>query len=314
MTLCSSANAEDARTDGRGAPRPIRWSPLDKLTAGYTACSAGVLLVRAIDHTLPFTMDELIGLHLAHVLLVVLVILAVRARAAAAPNRSVLAEWYPLVVLMAVYGSIGVLNGPLAHLGASYDQVVQAWEVRLLGRMTPVLWGGHVGPTAVTWWLGLSYVLFFPMVIAVPAILWRRGHTEDARRAIFSISLTFFSCYLLFLLFPVAGPAYAWGWPEAQQAGQLPVRMVRSLNDQGDSWGSAFPSSHVAASATAAMLAMHSCRRLGSLALPIALGILGGVVYFQVHYVLDAVAGLLIAGVATWGAFRLWARRSHATA
>ena len=46
-------------------------------------------------------------------------------------------------------------------------------------------------------------------------------------------------------------------------------------------------------------------RPLGIVLLPFALGILVGVVYFQVHYAVDAVAGLIIAVFATTMAARL---------
>ncbi|MCA9723118.1 MAG: phosphatase PAP2 family protein, partial [Gemmatimonadetes bacterium] len=114
-------------------------------------------------------------------------------------------------------------------------------------------------------------------------------------------------------LFPVAGPAYVRGWPETQAGSDLPIRLVRSLNDQGDSWGSAFPSSHVAASAAALMLGMNGCRRLGTALLPIAVGILLAVVYFRVHYVLDAVAGLALATLIVTTLYRLWPLRADPT-
>lgn len=282
------------------------FSALDLLTATYTLCSATVLLVRStvVDHRV--TARYLPWLLLAHLLLIVLVILARKARKDAAPHLSVLAEWYPLVVLMAVYGSIGLLNGPLQHLGASLDPVVIGWEAKLKGPQILDRWAGHPGPGYINWFLSVSYLGFFPMVIAAPVVLWIQGKKDHARRAIFGISLTFFTCYLIFLLFPVAGPSYVLGWPDTQAGSDLPVRLVRSLNERGDSWGSAFPSSHVAASATALGLGMLGCRKLGTVLLPIALGILCAVIYFRVHYVLDAVAGLAIAAASIVLVAKFW--------
>ncbi len=271
------------------------FSALDLLTATYTLCSAMVLLVRSMVAEHRVGEPDLRWLLLAHVLLLVLVVLARQARRAAAPRLCVLAEWYPLVVLMAVYGSIGLVNGPLQHLGQSLDPVVLRWESHLSAATFFDRWAGHPGTPLVTWGLGLAYLAFFPMVIAAPLVLWLQRRYDHARRAIFGISLAFFTCYLVFLLFPVAGPSYVLGWPDGQTDSDLPVRLVRSLIDRGDSWGSAFPSSHVAASATALLLAMRGCRRLGTLLLPIAVGILLAVIYFRVHYLLDAVAGLAIA-------------------
>ncbi|MEO8480434.1 MAG: phosphatase PAP2 family protein [Gemmatimonadota bacterium] len=288
--------------------RPIRgeFSALDLLTATYTLCSAAVLLVRSMIVDQRVTGTSLPWLLVAHLLLLILVVLARKARNEAAPGLSLLAEWYPLVVLMAVYGSIGLLNGPLQHLNASLDPVVIGWEAKLRGPQLLDRWAGHPGPSYVNWILGFSYLAFFPMVIAAPLVLWLQGKHEHARRAIFGISLTFLTCYLIFLLFPVAGPSYLIGWPDTQTSADLPVRLVRSLNERGDSWGSAFPSSHVAGSATALGLGMLGCKKLGTMLMPIAIGILLAVIYFRVHYVLDAVAGLAMAALSITIVRRFW--------
>ncbi len=283
-----------------------RLSPLDVLTLGYTACSATVVLTRWWEPNGWPVPATLLWLVVAHALLFVLVFLAAESRRESSPRDSVLAEWYPLVVLLAVYASIGLVNGPRESLGLSFDPVVVHWEGRLMGPRLMERWGGHDGPQLVNWTLALSYLAFFPMVIAAPLVLWCQGKVGHAKRAIFGITLVFFSCYLLFILFPVAGPAYLWGWPVGQPQSDLPVRLVRSLNDRGDSWGTAFPSSHVAASAVAVLLGMTGCRRLGSMLMPIAVGILLAVIYFRVHYVLDAAAGLLLATVAAWAVVRAW--------
>jgi len=60
----------------------------------------------------------------------------------------------------------------------------------------------------------LSYLCYFPVVIASPLVLWHLGRNGPAREAIFGLSLVFFVCYALFLLFPVAGPLHIWPRPD----------------------------------------------------------------------------------------------------
>jgi membrane-associated phospholipid phosphatase len=281
-------------------------APLDMLTILYTASSFLVLSVQAIGQdSLRLSSTEFGWLLGAHALLVVLVLLAAQARTQACSNHCFLAEWYPLVVLTAVYASVDLVNGPRAAAGLSHDAVIQRLEFATFGRQLAHDWSRSQTQTAFSWPLSLSYLGFFPLVIAAPAVLWWRGHIVRARQTIFGISLAFFTCYLVFLLFPVAGPTYLWGWPTDGAHTALPSRLVRDLIDGGDSWGSAFPSSHVAASMAAALLAFRNWRPLGWVLLPFAVGILIGVVYFQVHYAVDAVAGLIIAVFATTMAARL---------
>ena len=290
-------------------------APLDFLTLLYTTGAFLILAVQAAGNEdlrlTPVGLGLLLG---AHVLLIVLVLLAAEARRQAAGKPCFLAEWYPLVVLMAVYGSVGLVNGPREAAGISYDAVVQGWEAATFGRQVAQEWSRESSSTAVSWPLSLSYLSFFPVLIAAPAVLWWRKRHECARQMIFGITLTFFTCYILFLLFPVAGPSYLWGWPADPRHTGLPARMVQDLINRGDSWGSAFPSSHVAASMAAALLGWRMWRPLGLALLPVAVGICVGVVYFQVHYAIDALAGFGIAVATTTATRRLWTARAAAAA
>lgn len=288
-------------------PRRISaaFTPLDKLTALYTVCSASILIGQSVGRFgAPMPQREIAWLLLTHTLLLLLVGLASEARRRAQAKGCVLADWYPLFILTAVYASVGLLNGPRALNGVSFDGMVQSWDQATFGQ-APYDWSRDVSRPALSWPLAISYLLFFPTVILAPAALWWKGHRAQARQTIFGISLVFLTCYLIFLVFPVAGPSYLWGWPTPGADSDFPTRMVRQLIDGGDSWGSAFPSSHVAASAAAVLLALRHWRALGWLLFPVAAGILIGVVYFQVHYAMDAVAGLVIALMAAWATPRL---------
>ena len=282
-------------------------TPLDKLIALYTVCSASILFGQSVGRfSASMPHNEIGWLLTAHLLLLVLVGLASEARRRAIGIKGcVLADWYPVFIMTAVYGSVGLLNGPRALSGGSFDGMVQHWEVAAFGRQIAYDWSRNTPHPVLSWALGVAYLLFFPTVILAPAALWWKGYRARARQMIFGICLVFLTCYLLFLVFPVAGPSYLWGWPTPGAGSDFPTRMVRQLIDDGDSWGSAFPSSHVAASTVAVLLALKHWRALGWLLLPVAAGILIGVVYFQVHYAMDAVAGLAIAVMAWWATPRL---------
>jgi membrane-associated phospholipid phosphatase len=289
-------------------PRRITgaFTPLDKLVVLYTICSASILIAQSVTRLgRPMGEAEVVWLLIAHVLLLALVALAVEARRQCDEKGSLLADWYPFFIFTAVYASIGLLNAPRASAGGSFDGVIQQWEAAAFGRQLAHDWSRNASRPVLSWALGIPYLLFFPAVILAPAALWWRGHRARARQTIFGITLVFLTCYLLFLLFPVAGPSYLWGWPTAGPGSDFPTRMVRQLIDDGDSWGTAFPSSHVAASLIAVLLALKHWRALGWMLFPLAAAIFFGVVYFQVHYAMDALAGVVIAMMALWATPRL---------
>ena len=74
-----------------------------------------------------------------------------------------------------------------------------------------------------------------------------------------------------------------------------PARAAQWVLDQGDSWGAAFPSSHVAGAVVATLCALRFWRPLGLVLLPLTIGLIFAVVYGQFHYAVDAVAGLAVA-------------------
>src|SRR2546430_3130077 len=69
--------------------------------------------------------------------------------------------------------------------------------------------------------------------------------------------VTFYICYVVFLFFPVAGPRYTFEPAHNAATSVWPARATQWLLDLGDSWGAAFPSSHVAAAVVAALCALR---------------------------------------------------------
>jgi membrane-associated phospholipid phosphatase len=105
---------------------------------------------------------------------------------------------------------------------------------------------------------------------------------------------TFVVCYLAFIFFPVAGPYYMFPRPDGWFLDNPAARLVYRTLAQGSSYGAAFPSSHVAATVAAAVTAWLGSRRLGLVLLLPTVLLTIGVVYCQMHYAVDALAGLAV--------------------
>jgi membrane-associated phospholipid phosphatase len=121
------------------------------------------------------------------------------------------------------------------------------------------------------------------------------GKKDASRHTIFAIAVTFFICYVVFLFYPVAGPRYLFDPPHNAATDVWPARAAQWILDVGDSWGAAFPSSHVAGSVVATGMALFYSRRLGLVLAPFTAGLILAVVYGQFHYAVDALSGLLLA-------------------
>jgi membrane-associated phospholipid phosphatase len=236
----------------------------------------------------PATCALLLG---AHALVGILVILAPRARAAGPIGRTI-GTWYPMLLLAAFYGEVGVLN---LAAGYHYDALIQRLEVAVFGSQVSYEWVRAMPNVVLSWVLHTCYLAYYVILVAAPLGLWLRGRRDAARFTIFALATTCYCCYVVFLFFPVAGPRYAFAAASNAATEVWPARAARWVLDFGDSWGAAFPSSHVAGAAVATVCALRFWRPLGLALLPWSIGLVFGVVYGQFHYAVDAVGGLAMA-------------------
>lgn len=267
-----------------------RFTAIDLATLAYVGFAT-------VAVALSFQGDPIPGwqwLLVAHGLLVVLVLLAPRARAASGGAGRFLGDWYPMLLLGALYGEIGVLT---LDAGFQNDLAIQRLEAWVFGSQVAYRWIRELPSPTLSWILHACYLAYYPILYASPLGLWLVGRRDASRRTIFAVMVTFYLCYLVFLFFPVAGPRYAFDAAHNAASDVGPARFAQWLLDRGDSWGAAFPSSHVAASVVATGMALRYWRGLGWVLLPFTAGLLLAVVYGQFHYAVDALAGLVVAAL-----------------
>jgi membrane-associated phospholipid phosphatase len=270
-----------------------RLHPVDWLIASYNAVVVIVLLVRA---------PGLAGwgwLLVAHLLIFVLIAL-VRSPGLGAAGRA-LAELYPLILLAGLYSELDVLNaGRVMH-----DALVQRWEVALFGGQPSRDWWRTAPSLFWSFVLHGAYLAYYPILV-LPAFWFAfRKQLRALRLFVLSVMFAFIPCYLFFIFMPVAGPYYAFARPAGPFVQTLTARWVYDALAQGSSIGAAFPSSHVAATVAAMLAAWAASRRLGLALLVPTLLLLVAVVYCQMHYGVDALAGLIIGVLASEAGRRL---------
>jgi membrane-associated phospholipid phosphatase len=257
---------------------------VDLVLLAYGALGSGVAAVRLPGNT------ACAWVLLANLLLALLVVLV--RRNGLGPIGLTLAEVYPLIVIAGFYGALDILSGHGAV--PVHDASVQRWEAALFGGQVSREWWQRAPSRFWSTLLHGAYLSYYLIVPAGPVWLLLRRNHDAVRRAVLAITTVYAICYTTFLLFPVAGPYYVFPRPAAWFLDNGPARLVYSLLSGGSSFGAAFPSSHVAAAVTATLTALPGSRRLG-----LALGALTAlltisVVYCQMHYGVDAVAGLLV--------------------
>jgi membrane-associated phospholipid phosphatase len=256
---------------------------VDRILLAYFVVVSAVAVHRAPDHPACWWLLLANGLSA--------VLIALLTTPGLGPVGRMLREIYPLVLLVGLYGQLDILNAGGVRV---HDAAVQGWELAVFGGQVSREWW-QAAPSR--FWSTLLHAAYFSyyFIVTVPALVFlRRGDLTAVRRFVLAVMTTFVTCYLAFIFFPVAGPYYMFPRPAAWFLDNPAARLVYRTLAQGSSYGAAFPSSHVAATVAAAVTAWLGSRRLGlALLLPTVL-LTVGVVYCQMHYAVDALAGLAV--------------------
>jgi membrane-associated phospholipid phosphatase len=267
-------------------PLRARLRAVDLLLLAYLGVVSVVIAVRASSQ------PAATWLLLAHALFVVLLILLTRPGLGSAGRT--IREIYPLFLLPGLYSELDILN---AGSFPVYDRLVQHWELLLFGTQISQA-GWQLVPSRFWSTLLHAAYLSYYLIVSVPALYFAwRGDLGAVRRFVLAVMSTFVVCYLIFIFFPVAGPYYTFPHPPTWFTDNPPAQLVYQALAAGSSYGAAFPSSHVAAALAATLAAARVSRKFGLFLLVPTLLLTLGVVYCQMHYGVDALAGLGVGAV-----------------
>jgi membrane-associated phospholipid phosphatase len=259
--------------------------PTDVLTFGFIVLFAAILLVHAPE------VAAWPWLLLADVLVVVLLAL-LRLLPAEGSFAELVGGGYPFVLVTPFYWQLGVMQ---LDLGTIRDTVVQRWELDLFGGQVSATWHQAMPSATLSFVLHLCYGAYYWMIALVVLWLFFRGKRDAFRRAGFIGGLALYTCYLIFAVFPVAGPYFSFAQPTGTFVDNWPARYVYFMLDNGSSMGTAFPSSHIVASWCVVYAAWRDARALALVLAPVAFCLALGTVYGQFHYAVDALAGAVLA-------------------
>jgi len=182
---------------------------------------------------------------------------------------------------------------------ALWDATFAALDHRLFGAL-PAAWFAALGrPAWLTDTVSLLYVSFY-FVPLIPAVaLYRTGRDGEFERLVFDVVGTFLLSYALYLFFPTAGPRMPAELETQVLGGGAISEWVREfLRVAERSPFDAFPSGHAA---VACVCLVHGWRCFPRWRAPFALlvaGIIFSTVYLSLHYLVDVVAGVLLAPLA----------------
>ena len=219
--------------------------------------------------------------------------------------------FYPLIFILILFDSFADLLPWVSPI--EQDPFLIRLDHALLGTH-PTVWlerFSYPVLTEILTWAYASYY-FLPLILAVA--IYRRGKTGDFDRVIFALVLCFYLSYVGYFLVPAVGPRFTLAHLQhIDLPGVFLADTIRdTLNVLEGFKQDAFPSGHTAIVLLVLFYAWRLARGLFWIFLPMVVALIFSTVYLRYHYVVDVLAGILLAAVCPVlerVTFALWDRR-----
>lgn len=203
-------------------------------------------------------------------------------------------DWLTLTIGPAMYVE---LRWIIAGVGAPHrDATIMAWERVLFPSDPSATLAPRLHSLALSELLHLAYAAYYLLVYLPPIALYARGRRDAFVSTMLALTVVYGVCFVTYAFFPVDGPRYLVG-PAAAPDGVV-RSFVLALLDRGSSRGTAFPSSHVAASVVASLCALRHQRPIGVVVGLVTGALTVATVYGGFHYAVDALVGVFLGGLA----------------
>lgn len=203
----------------------------------------------------------------------------------------------PLLAVLSLYRTmnffISVLNpNDKDAMLAAIDRVL------FFGHNPSYLLENLVTPV-LTRYLYTVYVAWFPLIFVTILVLFLRGHRRTLAQFLLAMLLTFYTGYVSYLFVPAVGPLYAMPFHIDLNGGTLGAFTNSLTHDYGIA-RDVFPSLHTAITLVVLWAVWRAERALRWPAAILAGSILFSTLYLRFHYVIDVLAGILLALATTW--------------
>lgn len=281
----------------------MRLRPLEFVNLGTLAVL--FVLTLSLDGRVPDSGDTLLR-YAAMAAGLLLVALAARREDRLPAAARVLVNFYPIAFVPILYESLGPLI-PAAR-GVSYDDLLIKADRALFGT-DPTVWLERFLRPALTDLFFVAYLTYYFIAIALGAVLWRKSPSV-ARRYIFTLTVAYLLSYTGYFAVPALGPRVSLA---AHHTARLETTAISrtisaTLDELEKTKFDVFPSGHTMIAVVVSIVAFQRARDAFWWFLPIAALLVLSTVYCRYHYVVDVLAGALLAFLAVPLGDRLYDR------
>ena len=225
------------------------------------------------------------------------------------PFLRVIRDWLPFLVILLMYYTLWG-DATLLMVTTDRDQVLMGFDQRVFGFQASLALQRIISP-GMTSWMTFCYFFHIINIPLVGCFLYIGRPRARFREMMSGIMVVSFLGMMGYLLVPAIGPVYT-------LRAQYTVPLHQSLwlfNQQVDFMDFArirrdvFPSMHVAISFVVWLYAYRNSKKLFWILSPLIVSLWLSTLYLRYHYLIDVVAGLILAplsfALANW-LFRRW--------
>jgi len=235
--------------------------------------------------------------------LAVMTLLARRQDRLPAPLQ-LLVDFYPAAFLPILFNTLEPLIEALR--GGARDDILIAADRALFG-VDVTVWMQRLVHPRLNDLFYLLYATYYFFALTLGLILWARDRAM-ARRFIFTLMVCYYISYAGYFLIPALGPRFAQA--SEYTVSLLTTPMSRTIADGINSLEKTkldvFPSGHTMIAVAVLLVAWKRARDVFWFLLPIGTGLVISTVYCRYHYVVDVLAGIVLAFIGVAAGDRLY--------
>ncbi|HEX5139142.1 MAG TPA: phosphatase PAP2 family protein [Planctomycetota bacterium] len=265
---------------------PRRWLALDVIASGFVGATILVVLLNLSEVPgAPFVIAGHVALLAVYALL--------RWGAAHRPRLRTAFIVYLFAFVLAIFQAMGLI---IKHVrgGVVMDPALAVLDVRLFGS-DPTRWLEPFLNPWTTLVLEICYSSYFFLPVLLTVLVLRQRRYADFLSYAATIVGCFFTTYVGYYLVPAYGPRAHVAYETPLPLGDVAAALYRVIDWLDYIRLNAFPSGHTAVSLVCLAILWRESRRAAAFSTPLVAGLILATLAHRYHYMIDVVAGVLVA-------------------
>lgn len=199
----------------------------------------------------------------------------------------------PFLFIGYLYSETDVFNNLI--FSEYFDRHLAVIDYRIFGFQPSIEFSKHIPSRLFSELMFFGYFSYFAITIGLPSYIYLRIDKKIGEKFASIIINSFLIFYILFSLFPVAGPQYYFSKELIQiPSGFVFEPIIRFVQFLGERPTGAFPSSHV----SICFMLLWGCGKLTPrllfIIIPVSVLLILSTIFIGAHYATDVIAGIVV--------------------